>query len=53
MIVGDNVVLNSGGPIMEVVAILGNGDVSVMWRADDGDPVNCSHIFHPQMLTKV
>lgn len=43
---GDKVVLNSGGPIMEVVEILRNGDVSVVW---DGPH---KHIFHPQMLTR-
>ncbi len=50
MNVGDDVVLNSGGPTMEVVAILGNGDVSVVWHWLG---VGHEHIFHPQMLTKV
>ena len=50
MNVGDDVVLNSGGPIMEVVAVLSDGDVSVAWQSEDGSH---EHIFHPQMLTKV
>ncbi len=50
IVLGDDVVLNSGGPIMEVVARLHNGDVSVVWHLLDGPH---EHIFHPQMLTKV
>ena len=50
IVLGDDVVLNSGGPIMEVVARLRNGDVSVVWHLLDGPH---EYIFHPQMLTKV
>jgi len=45
-----HVVLNSGGPIMEIVARLRNGDVSCVWHMLDGPQ---EHIFHPQMLTRV
>ena len=50
IVLGDDVVLNSGGPVMEVVARLRNGEVSVIWHLLDGPH---EHIFHPDMLTKL
>ena len=48
--IGDRVILNSGGPTMEVVGISRNGRIWVEWSVD-GDIEE--HSFRPAMLSPV
>jgi uncharacterized protein YodC (DUF2158 family) len=50
-LIGDKAILNSGGPVMEIIGISRNGRVWCEWKRRDGYIDEAS--FDQAMLTKV